>query len=221
MIGSFLFFWLSFFISLNGRWLARDSTDKVNKPNDEWTSSWVSADNFWTRIKEFRHCVKRIQSIRRGSTWWEVQGLVCNQSRMSISFFHKGGRHWFRAACIYGLTYVTYSNHIWTWANSLKTSWKMGNYQNKIPQSDVWFHFPIWFKVGTLIIIRRIWVCCWLTFVLLLARPHPIKEEGPTLLYSRSIHIYTCALMMTALKCDTVNWIVLIWAGYISVCAIH
>lgn len=91
VIGSFLFFLVIFFISLNGRWLARDSTDKVNKPNDEWTSSWVSADNFWTRIKEFRHCVKRIQSIRRGSTWWEVQGLLCNQSRMSISFFHKGG----------------------------------------------------------------------------------------------------------------------------------
>jgi hypothetical protein len=117
------------------------------------------------------------------------------QSVSHVHFFFpqiQRGRHWFRAACIYGLTYVTYSNHIWTWANSLKTSWKMGNYQNKIPQSDVWFHFPIWFKVGTLIIIRRIWVCCWLTFVLLLARPHPIKEEGPTLLYSRSIHIYMC-----------------------------
>lgn len=133
-----------------------------------------------------------------------------------------GGRHWFRAACIYGLTYVTYSNHIWTWANSLKTSWEMGNYQKKIPQSDVWFHFPIWFKVGTLIIIRRIWVCCWLTFVLLLARPHPIKEEGSNLvIYSRSIHIYMCidddSLEMRYSQLDCVDLSRL----YFYVCAIH
>ncbi len=176
-----------------------------------------SPDNIWTRIEGFRHCVKRIQSIQRGSTWWEVQGSRVQSVSHAHFFFTKGVGIDF-VQHVDGLTCNVFQSHL-DLSKLLETSWKMGNYQKKIPQSDVWFYFPILFKVGTLI-INKTHLGLLLAHVHTPHRPATPDKGGGSNLVIFSFYSHMCidddSLEMRYGQFDCV-----IWAGYISVCAIH
>lgn len=172
-----------------------------------------SPDNIWTRNSETRN-----SGIAWSGSNQSSEGQLDGRSKVSCAislacpFLFPQRREALISSSVYIRIDVrnVFQSHL-DLSKLLEISWKMGNYQKKIPQSDVWFHFPIWFKVGTRDTNNKTHLGLLLAHVhvLLIARPHPIKEEGPTLLYSRSIHTYVHwwwqpwnAIVQSILLCD-------------------